>query len=530
MNQTYQHINSPNNNSKYSSYLAYLKKIYCLIVLSSVCVFSFGQDEINPNGYNAFYFENGKIASEGDFKNGLPEGQWKAYYPSGVLKSVGNKKEGKSEGIWKFYNDEGNLVWLYPYEGDLKNGCAIQYDSLGNVAKETYYVDDKKQGEEIWYFEDGSVQKKLNFEEGKESGIALEFDENGVIVAEQEYSNGYLRSNKKFNQFDENGNKTGVWRDYYKNGQLKSEISFKGGKMDGLSKEFDEQGRLLNISEMSNGAEASDPGGVVIIDLYKEYHPNGKVKLVGGFNKGLKSGIFRKYSLEGELERAYIYKKDTLVSEGMIEAGGIFVGEWTNYYEDGSVKSVGNFSNGLKDGRWTYYYRNGKKEQEGVIKENVLNGQWTWYYQNGQIKKTEFFNRRGKLEGEQVEYDSLGNEIAKGEYYNGVKEGSWFYHVGDFKETGNFVGGDADGIWTHYYRNGKVAFKGLYSFGEPKGKHIYYHKNGIKKKVGKYSGGLKVGMWKEYSDKGELIETIHYKAGEIFKINGFRVKEVKEEV
>ena len=52
----------------------------------------------------------------------------------------------------------------------------------------------------------------------------------------------------------------------------------------------------------------------------------------------------------------------------------------------------------------------------------------------------------------------------------------------------------------------------------------------IKKKVGKYSGGLKIGMWKEYSDKGELIETIHYKGGEIFKINGFRVKEVKEEV
>ena len=176
------------------------------------------------------------------------------------------------------------------------------------------------------------------------------------------------------------------------------------------------------------------------------------------------------------------------------------------------------------------FYRNGKKEQEGVIKENVLNGQWTWYYQNGQIKKVEFFNRQGKLEGEQIEYDSLGNELAKGEFYNGVKEGPWFYHVGDFKETGNFVGGDPDGMWTHYYMNGKVAFKGLFAYGEPKGKHIYYHKNGIKKLVGKYSGGLKVGVWKEYSEKNELIETIHYKNGEIFKINGFRVKEIKEEV
>lgn len=530
MKQTYQHINSPYNNSKYSSYLAYLKKIYCLIVLSTFSFFGFGQEEINPNGYNIFYFENGKIASEGNFKNGLPEGQWKAYFPSEVLKSVGSKQRGKSEGVWKFYNDDGNLAWLYPYQDGLKNGCAIQYDSVGNIVKETFFVDDKKQGEEVCFFENGTIQKKLNFEEGKESGIALEFDDNGTIVAEQEYKNGYLRSNKKFNQLDNEGNKTGIWRVYFKNGQIKSEISFKGGKMDGLAKEFDNKGKLLNISEMNNGVEASDPGGVVIIDLYKEYHPNGTVKLIGGFNKGLKSGIFREYALDGELKRAYIYKRDTLMSEGMIQAGGIFVDEWTNYYEDGSIKSKGNYAAGLKDGKWTYFFRNGKKEQEGVIKKNVLNGQWTWFYQNGQVKKTEYFNAQGNLEGEQVEYDSLGNELSRGEYYNGLKEGGWFYQVGDFKETGKFVGGDPDGMWTHYYKSGKIAFTGLYSYGLPKGKHIYYHKNGFKKRIGKYSGGLKVGMWKEYSIKGELIETIHYKAGEIFKINGFRIKELAEEV
>ncbi|MFT4600032.1 MAG: antitoxin component YwqK of YwqJK toxin-antitoxin module [Arenicella sp.] len=487
------------------------------------------QDEIKPNGHNVFYFADGSKASEGKFKNGLPEGLWKAYYQTGVLKSEGYKLSGLSDSLWTFYNEQEEITHTFVYANDMKNGCATLFDSIGNVSQEIYYVDDKRQGESVWFFEDGAIKKTLNFDNDKESGIGLEYNKDGIVIVEEEYNNGYLRNTKKFNQLDEEGNKTGVWREYFGNGEIKSETSYKGGLKDGLMKEFDKDGKLLTINEMENGQVASDPGGVVIIDLYKEYHSNGTVKLVGGRNKGKKSGIFRTYDEEGNLLRAYVYKMDTLLSEGMLKPGGIFEDEWITYYRDGTKKSNGTFNEGKRDGKWVYYYKGGQKEQEGKFREDVLSGQWVWYYQNGQIKKSEFFNRKGLLEGEQVEYDSLGNELSKGEYYNGKKEGAWFYQVGDYKEVGSFLGGSEDGQWNYFYSNGRVGFTGMYSDGEPKGKHYYYHQNGIKKLVGKYAGGVKHGVWRAYSERGEIEETIQYKTGVTFKINGFKINEFEEE-
>ena len=175
-----------------------------------------------------------------------------------------------------------------------------------------------------------------------------------------------------------------------------------------------------------------------------------------------------------------------------------------------------------------YYFENGKKEQEGTFKDNQLSGEWNWYYANGQLRRKEFYNRQEQIEGTVYEYDSLGNELTQGDYYNGVREGSWFYHVGDFKEVGSYSMGLEDGVWKHYYKNGKLAFMGEYSDGEPKGKHVYYHLNGLIKEEGKYLGGEKHGNWHEYNDRGELIQVIEYKRGEINRIDGFKVEPISE--
>ena len=129
----------------------------------------------------------------------------------------------------------------------MKNGCAVIYDSLGNLAQEIYYVDNLRQGEATWFFEDGSIKKTLSFVDDREDGVGLEFDENGIVVIEEEYNNGYLRKKNKFNQLDDEGNKTGVWREYFPNGGIKSETSYKGGLKDGISKEFDKEGKFIKV-------------------------------------------------------------------------------------------------------------------------------------------------------------------------------------------------------------------------------------------------------------------------------------------
>jgi len=72
-------------NSSYNNYYLLLKEN---ILLQRVWITAFvlmiqmtvlAQGEINPNGYNVFYYPNGNISSEGYLVDGKPDGYWKAY-------------------------------------------------------------------------------------------------------------------------------------------------------------------------------------------------------------------------------------------------------------------------------------------------------------------------------------------------------------------------------------------------------------------------------------------------------------------
>lgn len=522
-------MNSPNNNSKESSFI---KKTAFIIIIGVWMIGSswtcFGQ-EIDPNGYNTFYYDNGRIASEGYFKNGQPNGIWKSYYPDGTLKSIGKKDMGDSDSTWIFFDDEGRKSQILSFAFDQKNGCAQYLDTNGNVIKEVYYIHDLAQDEIVEYYPDGSLKKRTKVEDGKEVGLALEYNKDGDIITEEVYDNGFLKERNKYNRYNENGEKTGVWRSFHSNGTIESEITYEDGQKSGLAKTYNKKGKLIDLRRMEGDTLAGHSDELVIIDLYKEYYPDRRIKLIGGINNGLKNGIFREYSREGEIINGYIYEMDTLVAEGMITASGIYQGEWKYYHKNGEVAATGNYVDNKKDGKWIYYYENGKKEQEGRFVENELRGEWKWYYQNGQLKRIEYYNNQALLEGEVYEYDSLGNEMTRGEYYNGLREGDWFYHVGDFREVGSYSRGYEDGVWNYYYLNGKLAFTGAFDEGEAKGKHVYYHQNGIPRLVGKYLGGEKNGKWKSYNKMGEKTQVIEYKRGEIYKIDGFKVIPVTEE-
>lgn len=58
--------------------------IFSLFVVVSIAQ---EQQKINPDGFNTFYYPGGVKSSEGNLKNGKPDGYWKSYYESGRLKS-----------------------------------------------------------------------------------------------------------------------------------------------------------------------------------------------------------------------------------------------------------------------------------------------------------------------------------------------------------------------------------------------------------------------------------------------------------
>ena len=70
------------------------------------------------------------------------------------------------------------------------------------------------------YYNDGQVKSELLCKEGELNGISKFFYESGELKSEMNYINGTLEGKAK---------------SYYKNGELKSIENYKNGKLDGLA-------------------------------------------------------------------------------------------------------------------------------------------------------------------------------------------------------------------------------------------------------------------------------------------------------
>lgn len=55
------------------------------------------------------YYQNGNLASEGMYSEGLEEGHWKDYHENGNLAAEGDYKNGEEVGKWYYYDENGNL-------------------------------------------------------------------------------------------------------------------------------------------------------------------------------------------------------------------------------------------------------------------------------------------------------------------------------------------------------------------------------------------------------------------------------------
>jgi antitoxin component YwqK of YwqJK toxin-antitoxin module len=78
-----------------------------------------------------------KMTEEGDYKEGLKDGEWKAYFPGGRNPAVvSNYKNGELDGTMKQFDRRGNLLQEMDYKDGLKHGRFIIYDKKGRVVLE----------------------------------------------------------------------------------------------------------------------------------------------------------------------------------------------------------------------------------------------------------------------------------------------------------------------------------------------------------------------------------------------------------
>ncbi|MCB9016950.1 MAG: hypothetical protein H6541_14280 [Lentimicrobiaceae bacterium] len=480
------------------------------------------ENAVNPNGYNSFYFANGKLSSEGTMRDGKPDGYWKTYWENGTLKAEGNRKNFELDSTWTFYDENGKTTLQINYLNGKKEG--IRRTIRENEVVEENFSNDVKQGLTIYYYPDGKIMRSINFENGLENGFAREFAQDGTVVTLIEYRRGFIIDRENINRRDKNGLKQGTWKFFYADGKVKTEGTYRDDKRNGYFKEYDDKGILTDISKFVNDVKQEEVPELARLDVKTDYYPDGKVKTVASYKGNVPEGIRREYNENGQVTDSYTYRNGKIIAEGIIDDEGIKDGPWKEYYEDGQLRSEGNYRQGKKIGKWKYFHQNGNLEQEGNYNnQGNADGNWVWYYDNNTLLREESF-LNGQSEGLFAEYDENGKVIIQGEYVDGLEEGLWKYQLGDHREEGTYRGGMRNGEWKYFYDDGKLAFQGSFIDDNPNGRHIWYWPDGKKKDEGEFINGMKTGDWIQYNQDGTTFLVISYQNGIEKKYDGVKIK------
>jgi len=487
-----------------------LKRGKIVVVLLCACLCLFAVRLTAQTEQKVFHYPNGNVSSEGTLREGRPDGYWKTYFENGQLKSEGNRVDFMLDGQWIFYSEDGDTLMKMEYSKDLKHGLRITYKD--DEILEEPFVKDVKSGTGRRLTKSGKVLQTTNYKDGFEDGFSPIYDTNGLVVTLLQYKRGYVTSQENINRLDGAGKKHGYWKTFYDDWSVHTITYYTHGLRNGWYKEYSENGNLLKITKYVNDVEQVVEAETMPIEMRYEYYANGKIKREASFRNGKPEGAWRDFDEKGNVTKTLVYSNGKVVGQGILGSDGKRVGEWKEYYADSTLKSKGIYEDGLKSGKWQYYYPDGGIEQVGFYRNGKEEGRWTWYHPNKQIMREEGY-LGGLLEGSYKEYDMAGKEIVTGNYKFGMRTGKWIENIGDRVNEGEYRNDKKEGLWVSKFSNGKTASKGNYVAGSPNGEHVLYYDNGNVREIQTYTNGLKNGVWKKFFESGELFMQITYQNG-----------------
>lgn len=192
-------------------------------------------------------------------------------------------------------------------------------------------------------------------------------------------------SAQKINQFDENEDRTGIWKKYHPNKRIRYTGRFKNGKEIGVFKFYD-----ITTSE--------------------------KPVIIKTFFKNSDSLFVKFYTVKGEIK-----------SEGALN-GRKRVGSWKYFYLNGALMSEENYKNGELHGEQLVYYPKGQITESSKYKSGLLEGVSSKFSNKGVLIE-EITYKKGVPNGLAKFFELNGNLKETGVYKDGKRNGNWEYYL-----------------------------------------------------------------------------------------------------
>ncbi|MDR2810870.1 MAG: hypothetical protein LBB84_10015 [Tannerellaceae bacterium] len=254
------------------------------------------------------------------------------------------------------------------------------------------------------------------------------------------------------------------------------------------------------------------------MDDKKKTPIDGKVRIITGYTTEYMNAQFDKGYAAGKWE----YYRNNLLAEVKQYADGLMHGEAIEYHADGkTVKSRAVMKNGKPDGLVEGFSPEGKKTYEKNMKEGVDNGYERNYDDDGTLL-SETSYKNGKTDGKKFSIANRGrsSETQTTAYYkDGKEDGEYLivYADGTVKTKGAYKGGEKDGLWESFKRDGKHdGPTEVYENGNVVKRTTYYTDNSVNTETHFNAERKKHGAEKEYAfEGGRLIRDQHYVNGKL---------------
>ena len=182
---------------------------------------------------------------------------------------------------------------------------------------------------------------------------------------------------------------------------------------------------------------------------------------------------------------------NTVIYEGFFK-DNYPVGEFKRYYDDGTLRSVLNYSDNGNTADARIYHQNGYLAATGRYINRKKEGLWQFY--------SEITN---------------GYRVSEEMYSGNIRHGISvkLYPDGTIAEKINYVNDTAQGEWVKHYANGNICLKSNLLDGKINGKFEAWFENGNLQFSGEYVNDKREGTWYVYEKDGTLKYKMEYSKG-----------------
>jgi antitoxin component YwqK of YwqJK toxin-antitoxin module len=123
-------------------------------------------------------------------------------------------------------------------------------------------------------------------------------------------------------------------------------------------------------------------------------------------------------------EQIFYYENGQVKERRNFDENGSFTGIFKSYFDNGHLKSEGQYDNGAMDGKWKFFFKSGNIKEIIFYKNNVENGAFIEYHENGKIAAEGTY--LNELENGVLKiYDEKGTLTMQKQCENGICRTTW---------------------------------------------------------------------------------------------------------